>query len=131
MANRELEDQLINSFIENDISTWDPLGLDGEAAYHGASREDKEGYDMQAMQYFYEVQQNKMQDNDRYSGLEFDNFLKIYSPNESFIESFRADETPTSGPAVMWHDIYNRDTGLMKESALKGLRRMLASQMVK
>jgi len=125
---KEIEDQLINSFIENDLSFWDPDGLEGIPAYSGATKEDTHKYDLQAFEYFYSVQQEKSKNNQKYESLEFNNFLKIHRPEDGFISAFRDDEPPVDGPAVMWHEIYNRDTGLMKESALKGLKRMLATR---
>ena len=126
---RTIEDSLINAFIEHEVPLWDPDGHAGEAKYHSGTRDDREEWDLQAFQYFYGVQEEKAQNNAKYGSITFDNFLKIYRPDDNFVESFRAPEPPIEGPAVMWHDIFNRDSGLMKESALKGLKRMLASQM--
>jgi hypothetical protein len=124
---RSIEDALINSFIEQDVPLWDPPGQSGEAMYNLLRPGKKQNYDLQAFEYFYKAQDEKARENPKYGSVEFQNFLKIYRPEEGFVDSFRDPENVSEGPALMWHEVYNRNTGLMKESALKGLKRMLAS----
>tara|TARA_R100001594_G_scaffold28727_1_gene53998 strand:+ start:195 stop:593 length:399 start_codon:yes stop_codon:yes gene_type:complete len=124
----QLEDLIINKFIEEELPVFEEPGLDGDAKYDTLNPTDKEAYDLSTFQFFHEAQKAKAQSNDKYNSMEFPNFVKLFNPKKGFLEVLR-DKTSEPGPANVWHDIYNRDTSKMKESALRGLRSMLASRM--
>ena len=124
---RQLEDVIMNKFISDELPLFEVEGLSGEAKYISLPADKKEAYDLAMFKYFQEAQMGKAESNDRYSTMEFPNFVKLHNPNPGFHEVLR-DKDSEPGAANVWHDVYNRDTALMKESALKGLRRMIAAQ---
>ena len=124
---RELEDIIINKFIEDELPIFEVKGLSGDPKYDTLPADKKEAYDLAMFKYFQQAQTAKSEANDRYASMDFPNFVKLHDPNPGFHEVLR-DKDSEPGAANVWHDIYNRDTALMKESALKGLRRMIAAQ---
>ena len=124
---RQLEDVIMNKFISDELPLLEVEGLSGEAKYETLPADKKEAYDLAMFKYFQNAQMSKAESNDRYSTMEFPNFVKLHNPNPGFHEVLR-DKDSEPGAANVWHDVYNRDTALMKESALKGLRRMIAAQ---
>lgn len=125
---RQLEDIIMNKFIEEELPMFEADGLEGDPKYDTLKPDQKEQYDLAMFQYFKEAQSGKAEGNSRYGSMEFPNFVKLFDPNPGFHDVLR-DKASEPGPANIWHDIYNRDTALMKESALKGLRRMISAQM--
>ena len=125
---RQLEDIIINQFIESELPVFEVEGLSGEPKYDTLPADKKEAYDLAMFKYFQQAQTAKSEANDKYTSIEFPNFVKLHNPKPGFHEVLR-DKDSVPGAANVWHDIYNRDTALMKESALKGLRRMIAAQM--
>jgi hypothetical protein len=126
----EIENVLINDFIKYDLEIFSLPGLEGDAEYSSLPPQDKEAYDLASAQYFKQAQEAQALSNDKYKAIDFSNFVKLHIPDEGFVEFFRENQSEAEDtPAHMWHKVYNRNTNLMKESALKGLRRMIASQM--
>jgi len=132
MANREkareLEDIIMNKFIEEGLDVFDTPGLSGDPKYNELPPDKKEAYDLASFQYFHQAQQAQAEQNSRYGSMEFPNFIKMFLPEEGFQDVLRESDGEGT-PAKVWHDIYNQNTNLMKESALKGLRRMISAQM--
>ena len=52
----------------------------------------------------------------------------MHDPDEGFISILRESDGAGT-PAGIWHEIYDENTNLLKESALLGLRRAIASRM--
>ena len=123
-----MEDKIMNTFIKEELDIFEIPGLSGEAKYKKLDSIKQNSYDFAMMQYFQNAQKEKAKENDRYASMDFENFVKLFNPNEGFTKVLR-DKNSEPGPANVWFDIYNQDTGLMKESALKGLRRMIAAKM--
>ena len=122
-----IEDFLINKMIENDLSIFDPnTSLEGEPMYKTFDQETKDRFDINALEYFRNAHKAKSEQNSVYNGLEFQNFVKMFNPTNEFLDVMRREEVSESDPAMVWHKYYNQDLNLMKESALNGLKTVIA-----
>tara|TARA_R100000278_G_C5388744_1_gene135239 strand:+ start:84 stop:485 length:402 start_codon:yes stop_codon:yes gene_type:complete len=123
----KIEDALINSFIEDDVPIFDPqTKLGGEAAYESLHPDQQEEMDINALTFFRKAMKAEEKRNKAYSGLTFENFVKIYDPTDDYLNQMRIGTVSSTDPAMVWENIYNRDLNLMKQSAFKGLRTIAA-----
>jgi hypothetical protein len=124
----QFEDILINQFLEKETSIFPTPGVTGEAKYNGLSFDDQQKFDLHAFEYFRQAHELKAQENPKYQGVKFVNFVNMFHPDEGFEKVLREPNWEGT-TAEVWSKMYDQNTNLMKESALKGLKRAIASSL--
>ena len=124
----DMENMLINKFISEGLDYWDVTG-DPEPQYTILNEDQKASHDITTFKFFNQAYKDKQVENPKYESISFDNFLKLYRPEGDWNTNLKDfDKVDESIDAKLWRDIYGRDTGLMKRSALEGLKRVVAAQ---
>jgi hypothetical protein len=125
-SSETLEDVIMNKFVEDELEIFPTPGVSGNPQYNNLSSDDKEKYDLAAFQFFKVAHEKKSQENPKYKNMHFTNFVKMFIPDTGFVDVLR-NETSENTPADLWETIYDQNTNLYKESALKGLRRAIVA----
>ena len=123
---KKIEDEIINSFIDDMVPQWDPLGKNDEAPYSSLNTEATQMNDFEAFKYFNSEFEKAAEENKKIDAIGFDRFVKLHRPERGFTEDLRKFDSTPSGMSKLWRDVYGSNTNLMKESAYRGYQRALA-----
>ena len=121
---QKIEDSLINDFIEKDLPNWDPVGISSESVpYLKLTAEKRKEADLDAFKYFLQRQKVQSEKNAKIKNLSYDSFLKIDRPETdlkfALVQAYKP-EVPNDINAMIWNDLYNQNTGVLKEAARNG-----------
>jgi hypothetical protein len=119
----QIEDQLINQFIsELEPKDW---GEGNPTEYSEMGPDEQLRYDILSYKFYAASYEQAKRDNPIFEGIEFENYLKISRPEREFERTLRTPDA--EGISVVWDDVYNNNSNVMKASALKGRMAAMAA----
>ena len=125
-TNNQIEDKIINDFIDDMIPLWDPDPMQDNPKYNDLGPDDTGIEDIKAFKFFNNEYEKASLDNPKIDSIGFERFMKLFRPERSFDKELRNFDIQATGPSKTWRDMYGSDTNLYKQSAHKGYQRALA-----
>ena len=119
-----LENLIIDKMLSK-LDSWeaDPIKED---KYSSLKLEDQVDNDMNAFKFFHQKYEEKQLENSKYNDISFENFIKLYRPENEFKKQLNDPNTYKEAYAAQaWYDVYGGDSNLMKQSALEGKKRAI------
>jgi hypothetical protein len=120
----KLENLIIDKMLSK-LDSWevDPIKED---TYSSLKLEDQVDNDMNAFKFFHQKYEEKQLENSKYNDISFENFIKLYRPENEFKKQLNNPDTYKEAYAAQaWYDVYGGDSNLMKQSALEGKKRAI------
>jgi hypothetical protein len=121
----KIEDDIINSYIDNLIPMWEPDAMDSDPRYNSFGESETGKSDLDAFKFFNSEYEKASADNPKVDSIGFERFMKLFRPERSFNEELRKFNDSPKTASKMWRDVYGSDTNLFKKSAFRGYQKAI------